>query len=450
MKVLKVRKGLNIPLGSFPKEDVEEMSFSPLIGVDFSAFSHIRMKVLVAIGDSVKIGQPLAMEKTGENRVFPSYASGKVQQIIRGEKRALKTIIIERSEKKEYFSYPTLSHRNSKEEVIEALYNLGLLSRILMRPFNVLASKKRLPNRIFIKAIESSPYTPEAEMQIKGKEEDFQLGISFLKLISQNVHLVYRSNSECEIFKNNSSVQSHPIKGPHPAGLSSVHIHHIQPIRNKEDIVWCLNVLDVICLGKALAKGQYDNDQVISIAGPGIKPEKVGFFRCDMGISISFALNDRLTDDSHRIISGDPLMGKQKEREEFLGFRDTVLCSFKENVQREFLHFFRLGRSKYSATKAYFSGFFPKKSYEFTTNQHGEERAFIDGSIYERVMSMRIPTMELIKAVLAEDFLTAETLGLLEVAPEDFALPGFICPSKIPMSEIIEHGLRKYMEEIVF
>lgn len=450
MKVLKIRKGLNIPITFAPVGEVQSLSSSSAVGIDFSCFFPMRIKPLVSDGDTVKIGQPIAEEKSGEKRLFPSYASGKVQQIVRGEKRALQTIIIEKSEKEEYFSYPVLTNTASSEEVIEALYNLGLLTRILMRPFNVMASKNHLPKRIFIKAVESSPYTPSAEMQIEGKEEDFQLGISFLKVICSDMHLVYQANTECEIFKTMSSVQQHPIKGPHPIGLSSVHIHHIQPIQNKEDIVWCLNVLDVICLGRALAKGQYDTDQIISIAGPGIKPDKIGYFRCDKGISISFSLNDRLQDEHVRIISGDPLMGKKKSRDEFLGFHDTVLCSFTENSQREFLHFFRLGKNKYTSSKAYFSGFFPKKGYEFTTNQHGEERAFIDGSIYDRVMPMRIPTMELVKAVLAEDFETAEQLGLLEVAPEDFALPAFICPSKIPMIEIIEKGLRKRMEEIVF
>jgi len=34
-----------------------------------------------------------------------------------------------------------------------------------------------------------------------------------------------------------------------------------------------------------------------------------------------------------------------------------------------------------------------------------------------------------------------EQLGILEVAPEDFALCTYICPSKIEFGEIIEHGL---------
>ncbi|MCB1108387.1 MAG: NADH:ubiquinone reductase (Na(+)-transporting) subunit A, partial [Chlamydiia bacterium] len=73
--------------------------------------------------------------------------------------------------------------------------------------------------------------------------------------------------------------------------------------------------------------------------------------------------------------------------------------------------------------------------------------AFVDGSYYDRVMPMRIPTMPLIKALLAEDFEKALSLGLLEVDAEDFALPAFICPSKIAMPEIVKRAQQFYAEQ---
>lgn len=61
---------------------------------------------------------------------------------------------------------------------------------------------------------------------------------------------------------------------------------------------------------------------------------------------------------------------------------------------------------------------------------------------------MRIPTMQLVKAVLAEDFELAERLGLLEVDSEDFALPTFVCPSKVEMVEIMKQGIHRYAKEM--
>ena len=87
------------------------------------------------------------------------------------------------------------------------------------------------------------------------------------------------------------------------------------------------------------------------------------------------------------------------------------------------------------------------KKLGFTALQHGEERAFVDGAIYDPVMPLNIETLPLIKTLLTEEYEKSEALGLLEVAPEDFALPAFICPSKIEMPEIVKYALWQYAEQ---
>ena len=106
-------------------------------------------------------------------------------------------------------------------------------------------------------------------------------------------------------------------------------------------------------------------------------------------------------------------------------------------------HFLRPYRKLYTATSAYVA----KRSqerYSFQTHKRGEERAFVDPTVYNRVMPLLIPVVPLIKALLAEDYNAAEELGLLEVSPEDFALPAFICPSKVEMMAIVAKGMKAY------
>ena len=55
-------------------------------------------------------------------------------------------------------------------------------------------------------------------------------------------------------------------------------------------------------------------------------------------------------------------------------------------------------------------------------------------------MPMQIPSMLLVKALMAKNYDLADELGLLEVDSEDFALPTFVCPSKIEMTSTIRHG----------
>ena len=62
-----------------------------------------------------------------------------------------------------------------------------------------------------------------------------------------------------------------------------------------------------------------------------------------------------------------------------------------------------------------------KKKYAPNTNLNGEERALVVTGEMESVMPMDIYPMQLLKACLASDIDKMESLGIYEVAPEDFA-----------------------------
>jgi Na+-transporting NADH:ubiquinone oxidoreductase subunit A len=49
--------------------------------------------------------------------------------------------------------------------------------------------------------------------------------------------------------------------------------------------------------------------------------------------------------------------------------------------------------------------------------------------------------MHLVKAAMTEDIDSMESLGIYEVAPEDFALCEFVCTSKINIQDEIRAGL---------
>jgi Na+-transporting NADH:ubiquinone oxidoreductase subunit A len=88
-----------------------------------------------------------------------------------------------------------------------------------------------------------------------------------------------------------------------------------------------------------------------------------------------------------------------------------------------------------------------RKPWGLGTNLHGEERAMVLTGNYDKVVPLNIMVDYLVRAVLAGDTDEAISLGILETAPEDFALCDFICPSKIEVQEIIRKGLRQIEEE---
>ncbi len=453
MAHIKIVKGLNIPISGQPIKKMGQIPNPKQLALDLKSFDEISFKLLAKEGDLVKIGQPLAEDKNSPGRLFVSPAAGIISEVRRGLKRRLEAIIIDVSETEEFHEYPLINPEiASKEEIKARLLNGGIFTLIHQRPFNILANPNNSPKSIFVKAIESAPFVPAAELQVEGYEKEFQAGLTALsKLTDGKVHLVYSAESKCAAFLNAKGVEKHDAIGPHPIANSSLHIQKIDPIQTSDDIIWTLNVHDVISIGHLLTKGKYFTTRLISVAGEGIEENARGFYKVRNGTAIKNLLPFKSAKSPLRFISGDPLMGKKVEENDFLGFNDFVFCSLPESEDREFLHFFRLGKNKYSMSAAYLSGHLAPgaRQYDFNTNLHGEPRPFIVASMYDKVQPLNISTMLLVKAVMAEDFELAENLGLLEVDEEDFALPTFVCPSKMEMTEIMANGIKRYSKELL-
>jgi Na+-transporting NADH:ubiquinone oxidoreductase subunit A len=461
MAHIKITKGLDIPIKGKPHGKVSALipsgsasqAVPDQVALNLVPFENTKFKLLAAAGDVVKIGQPLAEDKTFPGRMFCSPGGGIIKEVRRGFRRSLVDIVIDVAKHEEFQEFPKINIEHaSRLEIIDSLKAGGVFAFIRSRPFNKLADPEASPRNIFVKAIESAPFVPPAEMQVAGYEKEFQEGlIALAKLTDGKVHLVYDKATTCKAFTNATHVEKHIAEGPHPIGTHSLHIQSIDPVRSQDDVIWTLNAHDVVRIGVLLTQGRYLTERVISIAGPGVLPDRAGYFKVREGLPVHSLISGRLHPDGDlRFVSGDPLMGKKVNQEDFLGFYHYAFSVIPENDQREFLHFFRLGVDKYSFSKAYVSGHLNNshREYDFTTNQHGEHRAFVDSTLYDQVMPLPIPTMLLVKAVMAEDFELAERLGLLEVDSEDFALPTFVCPSKMEMTDIIKTGLEQFANEV--
>lgn len=459
---IKIKKGLDIPIKGKPSGKVKDLipggEVQPLItplqiALSLAPFDEVKFKLLVKAGDVVKIGQPLAEDKSSPGRMFVSPAAGAIKEVRRGAKRALLDIVIDVARQEEYVEFPPMAVEQApREQIIERLKAGGIFANIRSRPFNLLANPEQQPRSIFVKAIESAPFAPPAELQVLGHEKEFQIGLTALSKLSKGpVHLVYAKDTPLKAFSEAQNVQKHTAEGPHPIANASLHIQRIDRIKSPADVVWTIDAHDVVAIGHLLSKGRVYIERVVSIAGPGVLPDRVGYFKARAGYPIGALIAGRIQKGLVRFISGDPLMGHKVAVEDFLRYNDYVFCVIPENTGREFLHFFRLGLDKYTYSWAYMSGHFStsEREYDFTTSQHGEHRAFIDGSVADDVMPLDVPTMLLVKAVMAEDFELADSYGILEVDSEDFALPAFVCPSKVEMIEIMRKGLKQYSKEVL-
>ena len=448
---IKVAKGLNIPIAGQPATG---NVFSLPLGqyaYDLRPYERLHLRIIVEEGQVVAKGQPLAIEPTPPGRIFVAPLPSKVVAVNRGAKRHPLEIVLDplaSSASSEPDPKPSLLD-GDRAETVRQLLKAGLLPCIRFRPFNRIANPGFLPKSIFIKAVETAPLVPSAEMQIQGREMQFQTGIKVLqRLTDGKVHVVVAAHSPIAALCKNLPCSVHTVEGPHPASNPSLHIQHIDPILSSKDLIWTATALDVIRIGQYCMSGDLWVDQIVAIAGPGIKEGSSCYARAFPGVPISSLIGNMLIEEPVCLVSGDPLTGAEVSKSDFLRHGHTSLTAIPgaSTTESKLLYFMRLKTDSYTSTHAYMN---PRENrYSLTTNQHGEVRPFIDGAVYDKVMPFNVLPTLLAKALLVDDLDKAVAYGLLDIVPEDFALADFICPSKISLMHIVKEGQEKSFKEL--
>ena len=88
------------------------------------------------------------------------------------------------------------------------------------------------------------------------------------------------------------------------------------------------------------------------------------------------------------------------------------------------------------------------KEYTIDARIRGGKRAMIMSNEYDKVFPMDILPEYLLKAIITFDIDKMESLGIYEVAPEDFALCEFVDTSKIELQQIVRNGLNLLYKEM--
>ena len=449
-KVIRIKRGLDIPLAG----DAEKILQSPPRAAEYAVkppdYHGLFPKMLVEEGARVKAGTPLFYDKYNEDVVYTSPVSGTFSQLVRGAKRRILEVRIKPDAADEYVDFGKADTESlSRKQIIEKLLKSGLWPAIRQRPYAVVANHKDVPRDIFISAFKSVPLAPDLDFIVNGQEALFQSGLDALsKLTDGSVHLsVHASETTAKAFTQARGVELHRFKGPHPAGNIGIQIHHVKPL-NKGEIVWYLDIQDVINLGRLLRSGIYQPQRIVALTGPEVLNPR--YFKILAGARINSFLstNIRLEEGvTPRFISGDVLSGEKINKDGFMGFYDDQLTVIPEGDKPELLGWLIPSLDKFSVSRTLFSFLMPWKKYRLNTNIRGGERPFVITGLYEKVLPMDILPMQLIKSIMINDIDMMEKLGIYEVAPEDLALCEFVCPSKIEIQTIVREGLDAMQKE---
>lgn len=445
-ETIKLRKGLNIKLKGSAKPELETLPVPVTIALKPTDFPGLTPKLKVKADSLVKTGDALFYDKYHPEIVFTAPLGGKVISVNRGERRKILEIVIETDSKAGSVEFTKADPASLSGEVIkDELLKSGLWPFIKRRPYGIIASPEEKPLAIYISTFDTAPLAPDYNFVLKGQMDTFQTGINALaKLTTGKVYLGVNPGSSFSAVKN---VVINQFDGPHPTGNVGIQIHNTRPV-NKGEVVWTVNVQDVLFIGRLFETGKVDLGKIIALTGSEVENPK--YYKTVLGASVSSVVEGKIqkTDYKQRIISGNVLTGTKVKIQNFIGFYDSQITVIPEGDEYEFMGWADPGINKFTASNAFLSKLFPKKEYVINANLHGGERAFVLSGQYEKLVPMDILPVHLLKAILVNDIDKMEQLGIYEVIEEDFALCEYACTSKVKVQEILRTGINTMIKEL--
>jgi len=448
-KDIRIKKGLDIKLVGEAAQTTTELPIGGVYAIKLSDFHGITPKILAKEGSEVKAGAALFHSKSDDRVLFPSPVSGKVEAIIRGDRRKVLEIRILANGTQESVNFGKKEAQKMDADAVKNhLLAAGCWPFVKQRPYDVIADPNQTPKAIFISAYASAPLAQDYDYTLRGKATELQAAVTALsKLTTGKVHVSIAKDTAMSPFLNLKDVELHQVSGPHPVGNVSTQIAQIDPI-NKGEVVWVVTPQDAVVIGELFLTGKFNAKRAIALAGSQF--QKPSYVTAYPGANIASLVAAGAFDAANaRIISGNVLSGLQVSQEGAVGYYDNEVTAIPEGDDYEFFGWNKPIFNKVSTSRALtFSWMLPKKKFDLNTNTNGEHRAFVITGAYEEVFPLDIYPMQLLKACMYKDLDEMEALGAYEIAPEDFALTEFICVSKQPHQEIIREGLDLMRAEI--
>ena len=340
----------------------------------------------------------------------------------------------------------TKSHSNEKSQeqfVKKCLFDSGLWTSFLTRPYSKVPSSDSVPSSIFITAMDTEPLCPDADLIINQDLKAFEEGVKKISLLTKgNVFICKKNTSQLVV----EGFDTYEFSGPHPAGLAGTHMHFLDAPSSSKT-VWSIGYQDVIAIGKLFLTGFIDINRVISIAGPNaLKPRLV---KTVLGASLDDILEGEYNKyEDCRVISGSVLSGFHAVDDlAFLGKYSRQITIIKEDLEKHFFGWIKPQPNKFSVMPVLLSAFGFFKLFNLTSNLNGGRRAMVPTGVFETLMPQDFLPTQMLRALLVMDTDVAQSLGALELDEEDLALCTFACPAKYEYGSALRDSLQKIEKE---
>ena len=283
-KDIRIKKGLSINIKGSASKKIEKLPLAKSYALNLQDFHLVMPKLTKKVDDHVKRGESIFYSKTNEELVFVSPISGKIKDIVRGERRKILNIIVESDGKDSFVkNKPTNLKKCSADDLKSKLLSCGLWPFIKQRPFDIIADPNLKPKSIHVSCFDSAPLSVDFEFILKNNIDVFKTGLDALEILCpNNVNLGIK---KCQSFfsKELSNYNTTVFDGPHPSGNVGVQIHHINPI-NSGEVVWVVKPEDVVTIGNFVLNGEYNPERTVAISGPPV--ENPMYLKTRLGVEL--------------------------------------------------------------------------------------------------------------------------------------------------------------------
>ncbi len=445
VETIRIRKGLDLPISGAPEQTIHDGPTVTQVAVMPTDFSLIKPRLAVELGELVRTGQVLFVDRKRPEIRFTSAGAGRVVAIHRGAKRALQSIVLElHGDDAQPFARfrPDQLAGIDTDTIKTTLLESGLWTAIRQRPFGMIPSPETKLSSIFVTAIDTHPLAADPQVVIQERRDDFRHGLRILSRLSNKGLFLCKAPGRDLPGVGLDRVTTAQFSGPHPAGLPGTHIHFLDPA-GRDKAVGYVNYQDVIEIGHLFTTGRLDPRRVVSIAGPCVKQPRL--IRTRLGANLTELAKDELNDKPSRVVSGSVLGGRQAEGPfAYLGRYHLQVSALPAGGQRELFGWIAPGFRKFSVKNIFVSSLFKNRLRPFSASLFGGHRALLPIGSFERVMPLDVLPYFLLRALAVEDVEQAESLGCLELDEDDLALCTFVCPGKGDYGAM----LRKNLETI--
>lgn len=453
MQQIFLKRGLDLPIDGKAELQVSSVRRPDIYRIVPDHFAGITPKLMVKVGDEVKAGSPVFHDKTFEEMLFTSPVSGRVVDIVRGDRRKVMSINIESDGKQEYEVLDTTA--KDAAGVRALLMRSGLWCLIKQRPYDCIALPNKTPRAIFVSTFDTAPLAPDYEFVLRGQHVQLQAAVTALSKIAP-VYVGIRYGAQATDFRALKDCTLYEVAGPHPAGNAGVQINHVLPMA-KGDTMWTVNVQDMVLIGRLVMTGKADMQKLVALTGPLAYGKEYYKVMPGMPLNAIFAQNIH-KELPCRLVAGNVLSGHQVSEDEAVSLYDNQYTVLDEGTMtHEFMGWLLPRFSEFHADKTdpaslmdndCARSWFGKRLYRWDARIKGGRRAIIVSGEYDKVFPMDIYPEYLLKAMIAGNLDKMEQLGANEVAPEDFALCEYVCTSKLPVQSIVRQALDTMRKEI--